>query len=613
MSGDEGGEVNAIFLEQVIRLALIGKARFPRKALTVGLLAGCAATGLQAGSLTGAFSSITAGSNVDLTVSGKLDWVHWGLYTDTSVHRKATVTPLISNFSVVGDAACSHCFLAAYQYGDNPNGYTWYDGAPVAAITNTTTGVWAYNYPLALGSGFQLTAPADTSTRILQVFVGAYEAEGKLTASLSDGSGSFTSSFAQTVNNITSGPGGVFALTYSANSAGQTLTVTWAVAVSHGAPDAANVTLQAAALTALGADNPPFAVITNPVNNATFPEHSAITIQADAHDFDAGGSVTNVSFYAGATKLGQATSSPYSFTWSNVSRGHYTLTASTTDKAGLTSWAAPLDIFVYGTGGSQISSGASPPSAVDLTAEGTADWTHWGLVTNTSFDYKSLVQRKISDFTALGTNAVQQYSDNPIAFSWSDGTPTPVANGTTTGMLINGITNGFSLTAPADGNPRQLNVYVGGYGSQGEFQAWLSDFSAPAYGDTSISNVFGTSDVVYSINYTAASPGQQLIVVYRALGLFDMLYGNVSLQAVTLQGGPPEPLPVSLLNPMMVGSSFIFSFLTQSNFSYAVQSLGSLSSTNWTTLTTLPGTGGTVSVTNQNVSTGPTYYRVRTQ
>jgi hypothetical protein len=165
-----------------------------------------------------------------------------------------------------------------------------------------------------------------------------------------------------------------------------------------------------------------------------------------------------------------------------------------------------VDVFVYGTGGSQISSVSSPPVSMDLTAEGTTDWAHWGLVTNTSFDFKSLVPRSISNFTPLGTNEVQQYSDNPIAFYWSDGTPTPGASGTTTGVLISGLTNGFLLTAPADAYPRQLNVYVGGYGSQGEFQAWLSDFSGPGFGDTSISNIFDTSDAVYSINYTAGLP-----------------------------------------------------------------------------------------------------------
>jgi hypothetical protein len=589
--------------------------RWPSFAVAGALLLGGATGDLQAGSVNGTFSTVTQGSAVDLTANGKLDWVHWGLYTDSSINRKATVTPLIAGFTLTGDQICTNCYLAGFQYGDNPNGYTWYDGAPTPNVTNTTTGVWAYNYPIALGSGFQLTAPADTTTRTLQVYVGAYNAQGQLTATLSDGGGSFTSGSlpGQTVNNIGNGPCGVFSLSYAANSPGQTLTVTWKVAAIHGAPDQANVTLQAAALTAAGADNSPFVVITNPLNNAFFPENGTITIQADAQDFDSGGSVTNVTFYAGATPLGQDNTSPFSYAWPNVARGRYTLTAAAKDKAGLTSWSAPIDIFVYGTGGSQVGSVSQPAGLVDLTSEGTADWTHWGLVTNTSFDCKGSVTRKISNFTALGTNTVVQYSDNPLAFAWADGTPTLAVGSTTTGVYITGVTNGFRITAPADTTPRQLNVYVGNYGSQAEFQAWLTDFSAPAYGDTSLSNLFGFSEAVYTINYASATAGQQLVIDYHTLELFDVTYGYVSLQAATLQGGPAGKLPVTIVNPVMAGNSFIFSFLTQPSFSYVVQSLGSLTSSNWTTLNAVPGTGQLVTVTNQSVGVGPTYYRVQTQ
>ena len=61
-----------------------------------------------------------------------------------------------------------------------------------------------------------------------------------------------------------------------------------------------------------GADNPPFALITNPTNNASFAEPATINIRAGAQDFD--GAVTNVAFYAGTNKLGQTASSPYSGT-----------------------------------------------------------------------------------------------------------------------------------------------------------------------------------------------------------------------------------------------------------------------------------------------------------
>ncbi len=562
---------------------------------------------IHAGSLTGSFQSIGTGSNVNLTAGGKLDWVHWGLYTDTSVDRKASVIPQISDFTLLGD---SNSYLAAYQFTDNANGYSWDDGAPTASVTNTTTGVWAYGYPVAIGSGFQITVPADTNRKTLQVFVGAFAATGKLEAVLSDGSApAFTSLPNATVNNLSNGPSGVFTLDYSANSTGQVLTVTWTLATTRGA--GANVTLQAAALTATNANNPPDVSISNPTNNAAFLEPATITIEAAAQDFD--GTITNVGLFEGTNQLGQTSGSAFSLNWTNVPRGQYTLTAQATDDAGVTSSSKPVEIFVYGTGGGQTNAVAPSPAAVDLTSEGSADWTHWGLLTNTSFDCKSGVRRKISNFTALGTNAIQRYADNFTSFSWSDGTPTPTADATTTGVFITGLDNGFRLTAPADTQPRQLKVYVGGYGVQAEFQAYLSDLSAPPYLDTSISNVYGNSYVVYTINYSAGSTGQQLIVNYRSLNLFDLTFGNVTLQASTLQGGPADPLPVYIINPMLIGNDFAFSFLTQSNRSYSVQYADSLPSADWGVVTNLSGTGTTVTVTNYDAATLQRFYRVLTQ
>src|SRR5215213_4661176 len=77
---------------------------------------------LSAATLGVSVNSIAAGSVVDLTTNGPLDWVHWGLFTETSIDRKASVTPQISDFTLV-DA--SNGFAYVYQFGDNANGYTW--------------------------------------------------------------------------------------------------------------------------------------------------------------------------------------------------------------------------------------------------------------------------------------------------------------------------------------------------------------------------------------------------------------------------------------------------------------------------------------------------------
>jgi hypothetical protein len=576
----------------------------------LGILLCSALDDSSAGTLTGAFAPIAAGSNVNLTLNGKHDWVHWGLYTEASINRKNCAALKIGMLRPFSDTNNPLGFVQQYQFSDHASGFTWFDGIPTGAQTNTTTGVWAYGVP-TVGTGFEFSVPADATLRTLQVFVGVFSGRGSMQVSLSDNSAPIYSD-TSLANLFGNGPGGVYTLNYAANSPGQTLTVRWTLAQAAGQNTAsANVTIQAATLSAPAANNPPLATLTSPTQNASFPEPANLMLTADAVDFD--GSVTNVAFYANNTLLGQLATAPFSVAWNNVLRGKYTLTAIATDNLGQNSCAVPVDVFVYGGTGGQTNTVEVSPPAVDLTAEGLADWAHWGLVTNTSFNRKALVQPKISNFTPIGDALINRYENNYTAFTWSDGLPTPDVSGVTSGVFITGTGNGFELAAPAGVTPRQLRVYVGGYGFHGEFRAWLSDLSAPPYIDTSVSNVFGNSYVVHTINYTAATPGQQLHVTYRAVSLFDQIYGNVTLQAATLQGGPAEPVPVQILNPHRQGDDFVLSFDSALNWNYTIQYSDTLPALNWTDLTVRPGTGGPITVTNFNVPPGQRYYRVQTE
>jgi len=509
------------------------------------LVAGIVAGGLRAqgATLAGSFSGIAQGSNVNLTAVGVLDWVHWGLYTDTSVNRKANVVPFIGDFTVVGN---TNGFLAVYQYADNFNGYSWSDGTPIGAVTNTPTGVWAYGAP-NLGSGFELTAPADTNARTLQVFVGVFRGRGSFQASLSDGSAAPYSNSAL-ANLQGNGPGGVYTITYAAGSAGQTLHIRWTL--SQGTAPDANVTLQAAALTSSGANNPPFVALTSPTPYASFAALASVALQATAADVD--GAITHVEFFEGTNKLGQSTTAPYTFDWNDVSKGHYVVCAKATDNRGATSECKPVEIFVHTADGTLSSSVAQPPASVDLTSEGSTDWIHWGYTNASSVNRKAGFPLQISTFTKIGHAPVQGYSDNYTGYSWSDGTPIVAAVATHAGICSTGVTNGFALTVPADTSARTVRVYVGLYGAEGSFLAYVSDLSGPAYFDTSLSNVYGNSYAVYTLTFAAASAGQTLNLRFTSRNLFDQTYGNVTLQAATLAGGTiiSNQLPtVVLTNP----------------------------------------------------------------
>jgi hypothetical protein len=173
-------------------------------------------------------------STQNLSSSGALDWVHWGLNGANSMDRMAGVTPQISTFIMVGSAAVS-------AYSNNTFGFSWQNGTPDASVTATSTGVWVPGE----NNGFLSTAPADITPRTLLIYLGVWMAAGQLQASLSDGSAAPVT--LTSIEDLTGSLSQVAAITYSAASSGQLLTVTF-TQTGAGPDPSSNVTLQAASL-----------------------------------------------------------------------------------------------------------------------------------------------------------------------------------------------------------------------------------------------------------------------------------------------------------------------------------------------------------------------------
>lgn len=90
--------------------------------------------------------------------------------------------------------------------------------------------------------------------------------------------------------------------------------------------------------------SPPICAITWPMNNIRIPENTDLTIYADADDTD--GTITKVEFYEGTTKLGDDTNSPYSYTWTDIPHGTYTLTARATDSMNVATTSSEVFLTV---------------------------------------------------------------------------------------------------------------------------------------------------------------------------------------------------------------------------------------------------------------------------
>jgi regulation of enolase protein 1 (concanavalin A-like superfamily) len=117
---------------------------------------------------------------------------------------------------------------------------------------------------------------------------------------------------------------------------------------SHNDAALCTATFDGVAITA-GSAVLPTVSITAPANGASFsaPATFAITATATA---SSGASVSRVDFYSGATLLGSSTTSPYSFTWSNVAAGSYQVTAIVTDSTGANATSSQVGITVTSGG-----------------------------------------------------------------------------------------------------------------------------------------------------------------------------------------------------------------------------------------------------------------------
>src|SRR5215208_5768190 len=125
---------------------------------------------------------------------------------------------------------------------------------------------------------------------------------------------------------------------------------------------------------------------------------------------------------------------------------------------GLVASAAGLFFASFAAAGSLTGTVTTPPSSVNLTTEGTADWMHLGLNTANDVNRKATGGSQITTPTLIGAGTTKaRFNDSASTYSWTGGTPTAVATNTPTGIYINNFSGpgrGFQFTVPADTTAR---------------------------------------------------------------------------------------------------------------------------------------------------------------
>jgi len=177
---------------------------------------------------------------------------------------------------------------------------------------------------------------------------------------------------------------------------------------SHVAGANATATFDNVTITASNppANTPPSVSITAPADGAIFSAPASIAMTASASDSD--GTVAKVDFYAGATLLGTASSTPYQLSWSGVSPGIYSLTAVATDDDGATTTSDPMTVTVntapgaLPSGWSNADIGATGAAGTTTYNSGTFTVTGagadvWGTADALQYAYRSMT----GDFTIV--------------------------------------------------------------------------------------------------------------------------------------------------------------------------------------------------------------------
>jgi hypothetical protein len=292
--------------------------------------------------------------------------------------------------------------------------------------------------------------------------------------------------------------------------------------------------------------------------------------------------------------------------WSNALPGVHNFKARAVDDRGSSAFSLPARVFAVIGGGLLRGSITTPPPTVDLSTEGVLDWVHWGLASRSSVDRRAGVLPQIGNLTFVGSGQVQRYADNFSAYSWTNGTPTLIANGTRTGVFIGGASRGFQILIPADQRPKRLHLYVGLYGARGRLEASLSDLSARPYIDNSLARSFANGYALYTLDFAAASVRQTLTVRWIAETLYDQTFGNVTWQAAALM--PLSPQITVLPQP---DRSFAATFFASPGVTYTVEFSDTPVSSEWQPLTNILGTGSNALFFDPDTNPLMRFYRLR--
>jgi predicted phage tail protein len=367
-------------------------------------------------------------------------------------------------------------------------------------------------------------------------------------------------------------------------------------------------------VTVNGPNQSPTVAITSPANGSTFVAPASLTITATASDPD--GAVARVEFYRGTTKLGEDTSSPYSFAWNSAPAGTYSLTAVAVDDAGGATTSTPVSITITAPNSSPTVAITSPANGGTFTAPASI------LINATAADSDGTIARV--DFYQ-GTTKLGQDTTSPYSYSWGS-----VAAGsyTLTAVAVDSAGN-TATSAPVSITVQGRNVVLTTNGTSFTPGATISLSASTAqlsgrvrrvefYRDSIL--LFKDTKYAYAYSWKGVPAGTYVLKA-KAVMLSGVTYTSAPVTVVVGASQPSAMMAVSSSyeDPMPTvtpyrqqDGTFNLGITGQTGQTYKVWVSADLE--NWTLMTTVTNDIGFISVTDPDAPNHKQrFYRVSVQ
>jgi cellulose 1,4-beta-cellobiosidase len=269
-----------------------------------------------------------------------------------------------------------------------------------------------------------------------------------------------------------------------------------------------------------GGSGTPVVSLTSPATGSSFTAPATIPLAATASE--TGGTISKVEFFNGTMLLGTATASPYTFSWTSVPAGTYSITAQAFDAAGLTATSSASSVTVTAATTASV---VASPAALSVAQSGTG--TFGISLSKAPASNVTVTVSRASGNTGLSVSSGGTLTFTPANFataqtvtvaadSASTGAATFTATGTGyTGATVTVTETAVNATGTLLANPKTFSVTQG------------------------ISEVFGVS-------LSSAPAGTVTVAVGRTAGNSGLAASaGAALTFTTSNWNFPQPVTVS--------------------------------------------------------------------